>query len=85
MTKINQKLLDEMAVLEVEAILRALKDGDVCNPAWVARARALLKDNRMETTPETEGLREIKERLKPYNESGVKLETPIFDMPHSEQ
>ena len=82
MVKIDQKLLDQLAELEVKAILEALEDPDQCSPAWAARARAFLKDNRLETTPQTARAEEIERRLREAQRPSLPI--PTFEYPASE-
>lgn len=52
--RINEKLLDEMAELEVDALLEGLKDPEKrTNPAFLDKVRKFLKDNGLQTSPET--------------------------------
>lgn len=68
---IDEKLLDELAQLEVGALLDALKDPELrANPSMLARVRNFLKDNKMLTQPETPGVAEIKKAT---------MEIPDFD------
>lgn len=59
--QIDEKLLDALAVGEVNALLEGLADPDLRrNPAFLAKVREFLKQNRLQTTPETEGVSKIK-------------------------
>lgn len=58
---IDEKQIDALAQLEVDALLDALKNPKLReNPAVLARVRNFLKDNKLVTTPETPGVAEIK-------------------------
>lgn len=60
-TKLPQELIDSIAELEADSLLKGLKDPDMCkNPAFLAKVRQFLKDNDFITTSETEGVTEIK-------------------------
>ena len=61
MSTIEQKLIDRIAELEVEALIEALQDpGLRLDPSILARARNFLKDNKLVTSPEIPGIKEIK-------------------------
>lgn len=61
MVKVNEELIDDIAQLEVQALIEALKDPELRkDPSILARARSFLKDNKMLTTPETPCVKEIK-------------------------
>ena len=68
---IDQDLLDEIAELEVKALLEGLKDQELrSNPAFLEKVRKFLAQNKYQTTPETPGM------------AGIKKETmkiPIFE------
>lgn len=58
MSKIDSGLIDEMAELEVDALLEGLKDPECRkNPAFLDKVRKFLKDNDLKTTPETPGVK----------------------------
>ena len=58
--KINEKILDEVASLEVEALLEGLKDPEMRrNPAFLEKVRKFLNQNKLQTTPETPGVHDI--------------------------
>lgn len=64
MPKIDIGLLDEIAELEVQALLEGLKDPEKrTNPAFLDKVRKFLKDNNMETTPETPGMAQLKRQV----------------------
>lgn len=70
--RIDEKLLDEMAQEEVNALLEGLRDPELrTNPSFLARVRQFMKENRLQTTPETEGIKELKKQ--------VTTEIPLFD------
>ena len=57
MIKINEQLLDQVASLEVEALLEGLKDPDLRrNPAFLEKVRKFLQQNKLQTAPDTEGV-----------------------------
>lgn len=60
MSTIDEKLLDEIASLEVNALLEGLKDPDLRrNPAFLEKVRKFLAQNKLQVTPETEGVQKI--------------------------
>lgn len=60
MTKIDEKLLDLMAQLEVNALLDGLQDPDLrANPSFLEKVRKFLKENKLQTTPETPGVKRV--------------------------
>lgn len=70
--RIDEKLIDEMAQEEVNALLEGLKDPELrTNPAFLARVRQFMKENKLQTTPETEGMKELKKQ--------VTTDIPVFD------
>lgn len=71
MVKLPEEVLDKLAVLEVDALTDALENPELRqNPAILARVRNFLKDNKLQTTPETPGVDNIKK---------VKIDIPSFD------
>lgn len=57
---IDPKLLDEMARLEVQALLEGLQDPETrANPAFLEKVRKFLQQNKLLTTPQTPGIREV--------------------------
>ena len=63
MAKIDAKLLDLMAELEVNALLGGLNDDEIRrNPAFLEKVRKFLRDNKLATTPETPGVRQVKQK-----------------------
>ena len=72
MANVKQELIDEMAELEVGALLEGLKDEDVRrNPAFLEKVRKFLKENNFKTTPETEGVKEIEKKV---------VDIPVFEV-----
>lgn len=62
MTKIDQKILDELAELEVNALLQGLTDPDMRkNPSFLEKVRKFLQQNRLQTQPETPGVSRVKQ------------------------
>ena len=54
--QIDEKLLDKLAIGEVSALLEGLDDPELRrNPAFLAKVREFLKQNKLQTTPETQG------------------------------
>lgn len=57
---IDEKLLDRIAMGEVNALLAGLEDPEMCkNPSFLDKVRKFLKDNNLQTTPETPGVSKI--------------------------
>ena len=64
MTKVDQKLLDEIAELEVQAILDGLKDPDLRkSPAFLEKVRKFLTNNKLVTDPTTPKFHEVKREV----------------------
>lgn len=60
MPKINSALVDQIAQLEVDALLDGLTDPELRrNPAFLDKVRRFLKENQLQTTPETPGVSEL--------------------------
>lgn len=58
--KVELDLIDEIAKLEVEALLEGLKDPEMRrNPAFLEKVRKFLNQNKLQTTPETDGISEM--------------------------
>ena len=58
--KVELDLIDEIAKLEVEALLEGLKDPEMRrNPAFLEKVRKFLNQNKLQTTPETDGVSEM--------------------------
>lgn len=71
MSKIDPKLLDQMAELEVSALLEGLKDPECrANPAFLEKVRKFLQQNKLVTTPETPGIIDIQKNSETL---------PVFD------
>lgn len=69
--QIDEKLLDKLAIGEVNALLEGLDDPELRrNPAFLAKVREFLKHNKLQTTPETQGVHKIQK---------VVEEIPTFD------
>ena len=72
MPKINSALVDQIAQLEVDALLEGLNDPELKrNPAFLDKVRRFLKENQLQTTPETPGVAELMKRQQT-------TEIPIF-------
>lgn len=72
MSNIDQELLDQIAELEVEALLEGLKDPDMRkNPSFLEKVRKFLKENNLKTTPETPGVKDIEKST---------IEIPVFEI-----
>ena len=57
---IEQKLLDEIATLEVQALKEGLEDPEMRrNPSFLEKVLKFLVQNNLKTTPETKGVRDI--------------------------
>ena len=71
MSVINQDILDKLAQLEVDALLKGLNDQKLRNnPSFLEKVRKFLKDNKLVTTPETPGVSKIRNKTS---------EIPVFD------
>lgn len=69
--QIDEKLLDKLAIGEVNALLEGLDDPELRrNPTFLAKVREFLKQNKLQTTPETQGVHKIQK---------VVEEIPTFD------
>lgn len=72
MPKINSAIVDQIAQLEVDALLDGLTDPELRrNPAFLDKVRRFLKENRLQTTPETPGVTELMKKQQT-------TEIPIF-------
>lgn len=70
--QIDEELLDKLAIGEVNALLEGLDDPELRrNPAFLAKVREFLKQNKLQTTPETNGVKKIQK---------VVEEIPTFDI-----
>lgn len=60
MPKINSNIIDQIAQLEVDALLEGLNDPELRrNPTFLDKVRRFLKENQLQTTPETPGIAEL--------------------------
>ena len=67
----KMELLDKIAELEAKSIYEGLNNPDLrSNPAFLAKVREFLKQNKLQTTPETQGVHKIQK---------VVEEIPTFD------
>lgn len=72
MPKIDATLVDQIAQLEVDALLEGLNDPEMRrNPAFLDKVRKFLKENQLQTTPETPGVAELMKKQQT-------TEIPIF-------
>ena len=63
MPKINSAIIDQIAQLEVDALLDGLSDPELRrNPAFLDKVRRFLKENQLQTTPETPGVAVLMKR-----------------------
>lgn len=69
---VDEQLLDEIAKLEVTALLEGLKDPEMRkNPSFLEKVRKFLAQNKLQTTPETPGVHQIQkvtEEIPNFNE-----------------
>lgn len=64
MAKIDQKTLDLLASLEVNALLEGLQDPEIRkNPSFLEKVRKFLKDNQLITTPETRNVKQVQKEV----------------------
>ena len=71
MGSIDPKLLDELAELEVNALLVGMRDPEIMtNPAFLEKVRKFLQQNKLVTTPQTPGIIEVRKEYE---------KIPIFD------
>lgn len=71
--KIDERLLDEIAQGEVDAIREGLQDPELRqDPRFLASVRKFLKDNNLLVSPKTNGVDAIKQQME-------KERLPIFD------
>lgn len=71
MVKYDSKKLDQLAELELEALLAGLEDEEMKrSPAFLEKVRKFLKDNRLETTPDNPNIPQIQK---------ITEELPIFE------
>ena len=72
MVRVKEELIDKLAQLEINALIEALQDPELCkDPQILARARTFLKDNKLVTTPETPGVQQI--------QKATTVDIPDFD------
>lgn len=75
--QIDEKLLDKIAMGEVAALLEGLEDPEMRkNPAFLEKVRKFLAQNKLQTTPETDGVSNIQQ---------VVEDIPTFDFSAQEQ
>lgn len=73
MVKVKEALVDQIAELEVQSLLLALQDPELrTDPSILTRVRNFLKDNKLVTTPETPGIKQIKK-------AATTVDIPDFD------
>ena len=69
---VDEQLLDEIAKLEVTALLEGLKDPEMRkNPSFLEKVRKFLAQNKLQTKPETPGVHQIQkvtEEIPNFNE-----------------
>ena len=69
---IKDQLLDQIAELEVKALLEGLQDPELRrNPSFLEKVRKFLAQNKLQTTPETHGVAQIQkatEEIPNFNE-----------------
>lgn len=69
---VDEQLLDEIAKLEVTALLEGLRDPEMRkNPSFLEKVRKFLAQNKLQTTPETPGVHQIQkvtEEIPNFNE-----------------
>ena len=69
---VDEQLLDEIAKLEVTALLEGLIDPEMRkNPSFLEKVRKFLAQNKLQTTPETRGVHQIQkatEEIPNFNE-----------------
>lgn len=71
MAKVDPKILNLIAELEVSALLDGLQDPEIRkNPSFLEKVRKFMKDNQLVTTPETNNVKKLQEKAE---------EIPIFD------
>ena len=75
LTKNPQEILDELAILEVQALNDGLADPEMKkNPAFLEKVRKFLQQNKQVTTAETPGMSEL--------QKVAENEIPMFDGEH---
>lgn len=69
--EIKQEVLDRVAELEVQALVEGLEDPELRrNPAFLEKVRKFLAQNKLVTTPETDGVAKVKRHAQ---------EIPVFE------
>ena len=64
MIEVDEKLLDRIAMGEVNALLEGLEDPELRrNPAFLEKVRKFLAQNKLQTTPETDGVSKIQREV----------------------
>lgn len=62
--QIADELLDKIAQGEVNALLEGLEDPELRrNPAFLEKVRKFLAQNKLQTTPETEGVAKVQKEV----------------------
>lgn len=68
---IDKEILDMIAEMEARSLLEGLEDPNLRrNPAFLEKVRKFLSQNRLQTTPETPGVKGIQK---------ASTEIPIFE------
>lgn len=68
---IDPKILDQLAQLEVDALLEGLQDPESrANPAFLEKVRKFLQQNKLQTTPQTPGIIDVQRETE---------KIPVFD------
>lgn len=81
MPKINSATIDQIAQLEVDALLDGLNDPELKrNPAFLDKVRRFLKENQLQTTPETPGVAELMKKQQTTDIPIFKEEVSAFAM-----
>jgi hypothetical protein len=71
LAKIDEELLDQIAIKEVEILLENCDDPEMRrNPSFLEKLRKFLKENKLQTTPETPGVNKVQQKAE---------EIPDFD------
>lgn len=69
--RIDPKILDKLAQMEVDALLDGLADEEMRkNPSFLEKVRKFLQQNDLKTTPQTSGVSSIQKET---------LDIPEFD------
>lgn len=68
---VDKEILDRIAEMEARSLLEGLEDPDLRrNPAFLEKVRKFLSQNKLQTTPETPGIKGIQKAA---------TEIPIFE------